>query len=489
MGRIGIWLRNLAIIAVLATFAFFFGRPQGFDPATSPVAEVDSEKIPREVFEFFREQNEQAFREFADKGIDATQLSALVDQQTRSSLLRRYVLSQEAESLGLGVSDESLKADFQSTPALQRDGKFDRETAERFMSRTGFGPREYAAQHRRDLLLRNFSRLVASPVRISDAAVRDEILRAETKITLRYATANKSALRGTIEVTPERARTLVAKEPDRVRGVYQLRIADFSKPELVRARHVLFTGDDAEAHALTTRGRLDAGEAFAALAKELSADAATRDDGGDLGSFPRGRMMPAFDEVAFALEPGTPSGPVKTDRGVHLILVESHEPGSQTPFEEVAEELAAELIRDEEAAEAARSAANTLIVEVAAGKPFVAAADALKLPVSVTPPFGIREPSVPGLPGVADLLQTSFALTPASPNPNRVFADAENLYVVSLMARQEPDQGEIEVLAASTRDRLLQRERGLTTGLWFSERLRELEAQGKVQQFDLAGGR
>ncbi len=38
MGRIGIWLRNLAIIAVLATFAFLFGQPQGTDPASAPVA-------------------------------------------------------------------------------------------------------------------------------------------------------------------------------------------------------------------------------------------------------------------------------------------------------------------------------------------------------------------------------------------------------------------------------------------------------------------
>jgi parvulin-like peptidyl-prolyl isomerase len=484
MGRIGIWLRNLAIIAVLATFAFLFGQPQGYDPATSPVAQVNSEAIPRDVFEFFREQNEQAFREFSQQGIGAEQLAKLVDDQTRSSLVRRYLIAQEAESLGLGVSDESLKADFQSIPGLQQNGVFDREIAERYISRTGLGPREYAAQHRRDLLLRNFSRFVASPVRISDAAVRDEILRAETKLELRYATASKAALREHVTVTPDEAKALVAKEPDRVRGVYQLRLAEFSKPEQVRARHILFSGEDAEAHALTARGRLDAGESFAALAKELSADAATRDDGGDLGSFPRGRMLAAFDETAFALEPGKPSGPVKTDRGVHLILVESHEAGSQTSFEEVAEALAAELLRDDKASHAARSAANALLEKLAAGEPFVAAAGGLKQPVSVTAPFGIRDASVPGLAGVADLKEAAFALTLAKPDANRVFADAENLYVVSLHAREEPDQARIASETAATRDRLLQRERGLTTGIWFSERVKQLEAQGKISQFD-----
>ena len=486
MGRIGIWLRNIAIIGVLATFAFLFGTPRGFDSSSSPIAVVNSEPIPRDVFEFFREQNEQSFREFSQQGTDADQLAKFVDEQTRSSLVRRYVLSQEAQSLGLGVSDESLKADFQSTPGLQRDGKFDREIAERYISRTGLGPREYAAQHRRDLLLRNFSRFVASPVRISVAAVRDEILRADTRLTLRYATASRAALRQHSSVSPDEAQALVAKEPDRVRGAYQLRLAEYTRPEQVRARHILFTGDDAEAHALTARGRLDAGESFAALAKELSADSATRADGGDLGSFPRGRMMAPFDEVAFTLEPGKPSGPVKTDRGVHLILVESHEAASQTPFEAVSEALATELLRDDKASEAARAAANALLAKLAGGEPFVAAAGSLSLPVSVTAEFGIRDISVPGLAGVADLKEAAFALTPASPNGNRVFADVENLYVVALLSRQEPDQAKIASETVATRDRLLQRERGLTAGLWFSERLRELQAQGKVSQLALS---
>ncbi len=316
--------------------------------------------------------------------------------------------------------------------------------------------------------------------------MRDEILREDTKLTLRYATASRAALREHISVSPDDAKALVAKEPDRVRGAYQLRVSEYSKPEQVRARHILFTGEDAEAHALTTRGRLDAGETFAALAKELSADTATKGDGGDLGSFPRGRMMPTFDEVAFTLEPGKPSGPVKTERGVHLILVESHEAASQTPFEEVAEALAIEILRDERASEAARSAANALLEKLAGGEPFVAAAGSLKLPVAVTAEFGIRDASVPGLAGVADLKEAAFALTPELPSAKRVFADVDNLYVVALNSRQEPDQAKIDTEMAATRDRLLQRERGLTSGLWFSERLKQLQAQGKVQQLELS---
>ena len=126
MGRIGIWVRNLAIIAVLATFAFLFGQPRGsrgLEHGTGAVAVVNSEPIPRDVFEFFREQNEQSFRQLRPtRASTPEQLAKFVDEQTRSSLVRRYLMAQEAESLGLGVSDESLKADFQSIPGLQATG-------------------------------------------------------------------------------------------------------------------------------------------------------------------------------------------------------------------------------------------------------------------------------------------------------------------------------------------------------------------------------
>ena len=201
----------------------------------------------------------------------------------------------------------------------------------------------------------------------------------------------------------------------------------------------------------------------------MSADEATRGEGGELGTFPRGRMMPSFDEVAFALEVGKPSGPVKTDRGVHLILVESHDAASQTPFEEVAEKLATEILRDDRAGEAARNAANQVIEKTSAGEPFVKAAESVKLPVTITPPFSFKDAQVPGLAGVPDLREAAFALSEEHPVARRVFADPENLYVIALQTREEPSEEQIASEMSSMREKLQQRERGITTGVWFND--------------------
>jgi len=91
--------------------------------------------------------------------------------------------------------------------------------------------------------------------------------------------------------------------------------------EQIHARHILVDTEEAAKAALD---RIQKGEDFAKVAQEVSTDTTTKDQGGDLGWFPRGQMEQAFDEAAFALKPGQVSGVVQTSYGYHIIKVEEY---------------------------------------------------------------------------------------------------------------------------------------------------------------------
>ncbi len=86
------------------------------------------------------------------------------------------------------------------------------------------------------------------------------------------------------------------------------------------------TEEEALALAKELVERLRAGEDFAELARQYSDDPGSRDNGGELGWFGRGRMVPEFEEAAFSLEPGEISDPVKTQFGYHIIQVLEKDP-------------------------------------------------------------------------------------------------------------------------------------------------------------------
>jgi peptidyl-prolyl cis-trans isomerase C len=136
----------------------------------------------------------------------------------------------------------------------------------------------------------------------------------------------------------------VAVTAAQVDDFYKNNPTQFQQPERVRASHILIgvpqNADDAarqkaRAQAAEVLKQVKAGGDFAALAKQHSSDPGSAQNGGDLGFFQQGQMVPPFDKAAFSMKPGETSDLVETDFGVHIIRVVDRQPARTVPLDEV----------------------------------------------------------------------------------------------------------------------------------------------------------
>lgn len=140
------------------------------------------------------------------------------------------------------------------------------------------------------------------------------------KVTL-ISTLLKNEIEGKAKVDTKEIRDFYDKHQD-----------EFMTGLEVKASHILV---NAETEAEDVLKRIQNGEGFSKLAEELSMDKGTAKNGGDLGFFGRGRMVPEFEKAVFSLKPGETSRPVKTKFGYHIIKVTDKKEGRTRDFEEV----------------------------------------------------------------------------------------------------------------------------------------------------------
>lgn len=174
--------------------------------------------------------------------------------------------------------------------------------------------------------------------RLATAEARRMKLQNDSQVKRRIANAEGQILREAYfdrEVT----KTLTDQE---LRKRYDEIVAAMPKQEEIRARHIVVkTKEEAEA----IIKQLQAGGDFAAIAKEKSSDG-SKGEGGDLGYFTKGDVVPAFWAAADGLKPGEiAKTPVETEFGWHVIQVEDRRPVQAPPFDSVREQLYNQLSR------------------------------------------------------------------------------------------------------------------------------------------------
>lgn len=116
----------------------------------------------------------------------------------------------------------------------------------------------------------------------------------------------------------------------------------FDQPEQIRARHILIRIGPANARQTAEEilNQIKGGASFEELAKAKSQDPGSAKQGGDLGYFAKGRMVPSFEQAAFALQkPGELSPLIESPFGFHIIKLEDRKPAGPAPYEDVKETL------------------------------------------------------------------------------------------------------------------------------------------------------
>jgi len=121
---------------------------------------------------------------------------------------------------------------------------------------------------------------------------------------------------------------------------YEANKAKYQKGRTAKAKHILMAEKE-EIDAV--KKEIAEGLEFGEAAKKYST-CPSKEQGGDLGSFEEGRMVPEFEAVAFEAEIGVVSDPVKTQFGYHLILVDERTEASERPLEEVAAQIEQEMM-------------------------------------------------------------------------------------------------------------------------------------------------
>ena len=389
--------------------------------------------------------------------------------KTVDALIRASLTRQEAKRIGLSVDDAEVRDAIASLPAFQQDGRFNKELYLRVLRASRISPGDFEDSEQEDLLVRKLQDLILAGVHVSEAEVLDRYRIDHEQVNLRFIKLGSASFIPQVQLTDQDVQAYYDKhrdtfrEPDRARIEYVLypldkfageaqvsdaevqkyydeHAAEYEKPEQVHARHILFRfapGATAEDKAKVRQraeevlAKVKAGEDFAALAKQYSEDASAA-QGGDLGSFTRGKLVAPFERAAFSLAPGETSDLVESPFGLHIIKVDSKESAHTQTLEEVRAQIADKL-KQEKARDLARVRADADRAKVTGGEKLADVAQASGLSVATPAPFA-RTDVIAGL-GRNPELSTAASAAAAgevgpvmdTPNGSIVFRVAEKL--------------------------------------------------------------
>lgn len=381
------WVVKAIFGAIIITFVFWGASSMTSDSA-DVLAKVNGESILRN--DLLRElraeiQNMQVTNPKLGR-LDDDELEGLA-VKILSNMVRRAMLAQEAEKLGLAVSDAELSAAITGVPDFHSGaGRFDHDLYKERVAALGMSVGKFEEMMAADLMVSKLQDYIAGGVSVDAAEARRifnfemerrvveyipftaEDFRGEVKpdesAVITYYSENKAAYtvpaRADVEYLVFDMDVLAGRSAigdAEVRAYYDERKAGFVEPASYHVRHILIslplslnTTDEAVQEARkkadAVMAELRSGKSFAQLAKTSSDDTATSANGGDLGWVRKGQLDPSLDLAVSALKPGDISEPVRSFNGFHILMLDEVKLEREKPFEEVRGEILAQLKED-----------------------------------------------------------------------------------------------------------------------------------------------
>jgi peptidyl-prolyl cis-trans isomerase D len=369
----GIAFAIVVLIAIVFAFSGI-GSLSISGSASETAVKVNGERVTElQVQQALNSEKQRILNE--NEGLDAALLEdELLRPQVVEQIIGRKLLSQEASSGGMAISSRTTGKLLLDTPTFQTDGRFDQDLYLYRIRNLGYTSAGFLEMIEENLLIEQFVRgFVASGFTTSNelellASVfeqqRDyyyltvplQPVKDATKVTdqqiAAYFEDNKAKYQAEeqvvvdyIELDPGQFDGADAIGEEQVKARFDEQAQSMESTVSLQAAHILLSEPNAALLA-EVQSKLDAGEDFAALAKEYSQDVGSADFGGDLG-FTAGDTFPeSFEAALAALEVGQVSSPVETDSGTHLIkLVGKQETviDFSTERARIEQELVAEL--------------------------------------------------------------------------------------------------------------------------------------------------
>ncbi len=397
------WTLGLVILAFTFLYvpAIVRPTPQVTGALTDVLAQVGDREITVGDFRTVFLRQLQSYQAQSGGEITTEILRSMgLDRQILQQMIDEHAALQEAERLGVTVSDAEVRDRIVSFPAFQRNGQFVGEQAYAQTLRAQSPPTtpaQFEEDIRRSLMLERLQAAVTDWITVTDEDLRREHVRRSEKLRLSAISFRADDFREGIEATDadvaaqfeQNATDYTVPEKRRLRFVlidvaalkasftpsdaevqsyYDYNTDRYTEPVTLRASHILLRTEGKDPAEVQTQAEAIVAEArggadFAELARQYSEDEGTKEIGGDLGPISPGQMVPEFEGAAYALDQGEISDPVSSMFGVHIIKATEKTGGTSQPLDDVRESIV-ELLKQESADERAGAYAQAMADEI-----------------------------------------------------------------------------------------------------------------------------